>query len=316
MSKYNPILMTVLVLLLASSTMACDGLLPSLPSRVPSPAKPPTAAESPPPEKTPTASEATDEDKWNTVEIFSGDGTETTSLFHVSGSEWRIIWTIDAKYPEDTVFDLVIYRQDTPHGIWDRVSNSGSSGGDIVYYISNQMPYDEKKREFIIKVLARNLRHWTVAIQDNADKAHNSSVQITDIHYRGTVHPPNPEICVCLERVEPDEYVVIKNLGDCYQEMTDWVLKNVTKGYPAFTFPSGFISYPGQIIRVYTTYPFNPDEIIAPYGYAMYPFCFHYGPGNVWDNEKSNTAVLYNASGEEVSRRSYTVSNWKECCSR
>lgn len=55
--------------------------------------------------------------------------------------------------------------------------------------------------------------------------------------------------------------------------------------------------YPGQIILVFT------DEIHCQYG----GLSFNYGYGNLWDNEKPDTAVLYNSQGEEVSRRSYSV---------
>jgi hypothetical protein len=36
-------------------------------------------------------------------------------------------------------------------------------------------------------------------------------------------------------------------------------------------------------------------------------FSFNWGLGNIWNNEIADTAVLYNAAGEEVSRRSYLV---------
>jgi hypothetical protein len=36
-------------------------------------------------------------------------------------------------------------------------------------------------------------------------------------------------------------------------------------------------------------------------------FSFNYGNGNIWNNRQPDTAVLYNARGVEVSRRSYKV---------
>jgi hypothetical protein len=54
---------------------------------------------------------------------------------------------------------------------------------------------------------------------------------------------------------------------------------------------------PGQSVLVFT------NEIHCPYG----GFSFNYGLGNIWDNYRPDTAVLYNAQGEEVSRRSYQV---------
>ena len=59
------------------------------------------------------------------------------------------------------------------------------------------------------------------------------------------------------------------------------------------------VLYPGQIVLVFT------DEIHCQYG----GLTFSYGRGNIWDNEKPDTAVLYNTKNEEVSRRSYTTGN-------
>jgi len=59
--------------------------------------------------------------------------------------------------------------------------------------------------------------------------------------------------------------------------------------------PPQSILYPGQTILVFT------DEIHCQTG----GYSFNWGLGNIWNNEIADTAVLYNARGEEVSRRSY-----------
>ena len=61
--------------------------------------------------------------------------------------------------------------------------------------------------------------------------------------------------------------------------------------------PALCILYPGQTVLVFT------DEVHCKYG----GFSFNSGQGNVWSNQQPETAVLYNASGEEVSRRSYLL---------
>lgn len=61
--------------------------------------------------------------------------------------------------------------------------------------------------------------------------------------------------------------------------------------------PALCILYPGQTVLVFT------DEIHCQYG----GFTFNYGLGNIWDNRKPDTAVLYDNNGEEVSRRSYSA---------
>jgi len=108
------------------------------------------------------------------------------------------------------------------------------------------------------------------------------NVQITRIFYDGLV-----------PRVESDEYVEITNLGTEPVDLADWVLKDISEGYPTFTFPS-YILQPGKTVRVYT------NEIHPEYG------GFSFGSGKaVWNNTDPDTAALYNAQGEEVSRRSY-----------
>jgi hypothetical protein len=148
--------------------------------------------------------------------------------------------------------------------------------------------------------------------------ATSSPVVITYIRYKGTVYLPTKCNCFCYPRNEPDEYVVIKNLSESPVEMGGWVLRNITKGYPSFTFPLNFIFGPGQIVRVYTDeiYPecgawleFGTDSK-APYCESLGKiwFSFNWGAGDIWSNETPNIAVLYDAKGNEISRKSYAVS--------
>lgn len=108
------------------------------------------------------------------------------------------------------------------------------------------------------------------------------NVQITKIFYDGIVY-----------RTESDEYVEIKNLGNKSVDLAGWRLVDIDEGYPAFIFPS-YILESGQNIRVYT------NEIHPEYG----GFSFGFGKA-VWNNSSPDTAVLYDAQGEEASRKSY-----------
>jgi len=109
-----------------------------------------------------------------------------------------------------------------------------------------------------------------------------TNVKITKIFYDG-LEP----------RTESDEYVEIKNLGSEPVDLESWVIKDISEGYPSLTFPA-YILQPGKSIRVYT------NEIHPEYG------GFSFGSGNaVWNNSSPDTAVLYNAQGQEVSRKSY-----------
>jgi hypothetical protein len=109
-----------------------------------------------------------------------------------------------------------------------------------------------------------------------------SDVQITHIFYDGIVY-----------RTESDEYVEITNLGDTSQDLKGWVLKDISEGYPSFTFPS-YVIDPGAQIRVYT------NEIHSEWG----GFSFGYSKA-IWNNTDHDWAALYNSQGQEVSRKSY-----------
>jgi len=202
-----------------------------------------------------------------------------------------------------------------------------------------------------------------------------SAVQIKLIHYRGTLTRLG---CCNPGLYERDEFVVIQNTGQTHQDITDWRLTNITRGYPTFIFPSHFPCLPYElpvvdateeqaIAESYYTVTRNPaqSEINrfstniqqskpanvpnsevdwssctpleplddtpmkpasgqqgVPLPCILYPgqtvlvftdeihcrtggFSFNWGLGNIWNNEIADTAVLYNAGGEEISRRSY-----------
>jgi endonuclease YncB( thermonuclease family) len=109
-----------------------------------------------------------------------------------------------------------------------------------------------------------------------------SKLAIVEIHYNGAV-----------PRVESDEYVVINNAGNQSQNLAGWVLRDISEGYPLFTFPY-YVLAPGACIRVYT------DEIHPESG----GFSFGYGQA-IWNNEEPDTAALFDCKGREQSRKTY-----------
>jgi len=286
---------TVLLLVTLNLAVACAQPKPNPAPAPPKPSvtQPPATSEnqSAKEAETPTANQAVDEDKWYLVETFSGAAGETTPTFHIYGTEWRLTWTIDAQHLETAVFKLAIYPKDQPYAVWQTVSNAGESTGTVNYFLSSV-----DKHDFRIKVTAQYLQRWTIVIEDNATAATSYPVQIYMVHYKGTIFPPDPKNGICFERIEPDEFVVIKNLSECFQDMTGWTLKNISKPSPTFKFPPAII-VPGGIIRVYT------DEYHPETG----GLTFYYGYGDIWSNDKPDIAVLYDALGNEVSRKSYAV---------
>jgi hypothetical protein len=287
-----------LLLVLLNTAPACTLLQPTTLPEPPKPSvsQPPTQPstsenQSATAAETPPATSPVDEETWYPVETFSGIVSETTPAFHIYGTEWHLKWTIEAQNLDTAVLKLAIYPKEQPFALWQTISNDGGTSGTVDYFMSNV-----DKRDLLIKVTALNLQKWTIEIEDNAIAATFYPVEISFIHFKGTVFPPDPEAGFCYERVEPDEYVVIKNLSSCYVDMTGWQLKNISKPSPVFKFPE-FTIFPGGIIRVYT------DEFRPLEG----GLTFYYGFGDIWSNDHSDVAVLYDALGNEVSRKSYLV---------
>lgn len=93
---------------------------------------------------------------------------------------------------------------------------------------------------------------------------------------------------------EPDEYVTIRNVGDAPVNLEGWVLKNITAGYPNFSFP-WYILYPDASCRVYT------DEYHRDWGGFEFD-----SKVPVWNNTSPDTAALYDSRGNLISEKSYT----------
>lgn len=338
--SYSIAPMALLLLLSGWTAVSCQAV-PSPPAPVP-PADQPLPAESQPPEEVPAVVEAADGEEWKTVGVFTGKDSETTRLFHISGTEWRVMWTTEAEYPEYALLDLFIYSEGSHSLPTMRISCSGDSAGDAVYI-------SEGGQSYHFKVIAANLRNWTLTVQDYAGKASLSPVQITRVYYKGrdylmrdTVwyqivgsdalydyHPTveaGEYVSIHYPILEADEYVEIKNQSDSWQDIGGWVLKNTTKGYPSFIFPSlcpGSSEYcdlptcvhPGEIHPEHCGPPVHcliaPHHSIRVYTGEVHPesggFRFSYSLGDIWDDENADVAVLYDWLGREVSRRSYII---------
>lgn len=261
-----------------------------------------------PAEAPPSQISTENETGWTRVKSFSGKDSQTTATFPISGTKWRIIWTIDAQNPQYAVFDILVYPKDSLGVLTERISGSKGMSGDTAYI-------DEGGRDYYLKIIVANLANWTVIVEDNAGESASGPVQITNIHYKGMDY--NNTVASGHTVVEWDEYVEIKNFSDSPQNVTGWKLKNITEGAPTFIFPifapcscnttqkcidncyppRPCTIEPRQSIRVYTG---EPDWESGGY-------CFYYYQGNIWNNVTPDTAVLYNAEGQEVSRKSYII---------
>ena len=304
---YKKIFITGLVLILACSFIPACGQSVKTPATT----QPPTQVENETPAETPTPEETKTEEGWSTVKTFTDIESSTTAPFNISGTEWRIVWTIDTQNSEYAVFDILVYQQDKPGIITKKISYSKGTPDDTVYIYAGGGDY-------YLKILAANLGKWTVTVEERIDHKIASPVQITYIYYKGLDFYGSTE--TGQDIVESDEYVEIKNLSDSPQNISGWVLKNLTKGEPAFVFPTfkpcsceWFENWTECIEECYPPGPciIEPRESIRVYTGEAYPesggYCFYYAPGNVWNNEVPDTAVLYNGEGQEVSRKSYVI---------
>lgn len=299
-----------LVLLVVNSIVACSSMTPTQPAVKPK-TPPPAAVETQPPPSEESTEESTIEAEWTTVKSFIGQDSQTTPPFTISGDKWRIVWNADAQDPKYAVFDILVYLGGGSDLLISRISYSEDVSSDTVII-------DEGGHDYYLKIICANLDRWTINVEEHLTGSSNGPVQITYIHYKGT-----PEFIASTkghEIPEYDEYIELKNVTDSPQIVAGWTLTNVTKGYPTFIFPMytpcscehlGTWSqcvkecYPRQTcsidphksIRIYTG---EPDWETGGY-------CFYYGLGDIWNNETPDMAVLYNAAGQEVSRKSYIL---------
>jgi hypothetical protein len=288
--------LVILLLVLLSTAPACSLLQPApltelpKPPVVQKPSQPTSDNQSTMIADKPPENTSSSEETWYHVATFDGIISETNPAFYIYGSTWHLTWAIQAQNLDTAVFKLAIYTEEQPFAMLQTVSNDGGTSGTVNFSVSSI-----DKRNLFVKVTALNIQHWTIDIEDNATAATYYSVEISSIHFKGTIYPVDPSAgCCTYERIEPDEYVVIKNLGLGSQDMTGWLLKNISKPTPVFKFPN-FVIGPGEIIRVYT------DEYHPETG----ALTFYYGYGDIWSNDHADIAVLYDAFGNEVSRKSY-----------
>lgn len=308
LSRICPLIPVLLAGCLAVA--ACSQATPTpLPSLASQPTEAPVSQLS---EQVAPADSATDETDWHPVQSFSGKGSKTTSVFHISGAKWRIAWTVNYEKAKYAVFDILVYSKDNPGMPLKKISGLGGNFNNITHIYQG-------KGDYYLIVVAANLSNWTIEVEDHATTEPVASpVRITYINYKG--HAPVQTRVLGFSMLEPDEYVEIKNLSYSPQNITRWILKNITKGGPEFVFPtfkpcscSWYDSWQECIENCYPPPPciIEPYQKIRVYTGEVHPesggFCFHYPPGNIWDNRKPDVAVLYDANGVEASRKSYFI---------
>jgi hypothetical protein len=314
-SKYRTSLFFLLILLtcfvLSCSPPIAGVVLPSSTSLEPDKESNSSPEQSPVVQYTP----ATPGDAWSKVTTASGESGKKDLTFDISGNKWCIAWCVEGADSESSLFNLTIYRADTSAPI-KVYTQSGTIPGDTLYI-------NEGNNAYLVKITTANVDRWAVTVGEEPVTEPVSPVRISRIQYQGTEQKVYPhDLNACYKRNEPDEYVVIENESDTWQDIRGWSLINETKGYPSFTFPEYFnacpvyytnyhnaisagvqpipcILGPYQVVYIYT------DEFNSETG----GFHFNYAPGDIWNNDRADVAVLYDNEGQEISRRSYIIEN-------
>ena len=84
---------------------------------------------------------------WQPVTTITGTGSQTTSEFMVSGSEWRISWSFNPnnQYPDLTGFTFFVYRH-----------------GEDVQYLDRVIEYGDDKTSGILSLQGTGLHYITI----------------------------------------------------------------------------------------------------------------------------------------------------------
>ncbi|MEJ2738528.1 MAG: lamin tail domain-containing protein, partial [Dehalococcoidia bacterium] len=254
------------------------------------------------------------EDNWSELLQATGANGEKTLSFSITGDEWCISWYAGGDDPETVLFTIIVHREDISTAPVKVVTNSGMITSDIIEMYEGNNNYQ-------VKIIAANVNGWAVRIGEKRSNSTISPVSIVRIQYQGTKQKTyGSDINACYKKNEPDEYVAIKNESDSWQDIRGWTLVNETKGLPTFTFPDYYSAVPVYYTEFYSGMSsqglplpclLGPRQMVLVYTDEFNSetggFNFNYGYGDIWNNEIPDTAVLYNAEGIAVSRKSYIV---------
>jgi len=108
-----------------------------------------------------------------------------------------------------------------------------------------------------------------------------SPVQIIAVHAKGTLSPLG---CCDPDLVETDEFVAVRNTSMSPQDIRGWTLKNLTKGYPTFTFPDRFPCVAYNVPDPYLEVPggYNTFRQLTPQTVTNTFTASHQGPGSLY----------------------------------
>ena len=107
-----------------------------------------------------------DQEGWQTVQTFTGQDTFTTTTFQIQGVKWRLSWIIDAVNPTYASFSAFVYPNKPGSLPIQQISSSPGRSSETVYI-------DNRSQDYYIKVIAANLKGWTVVVVEGVTvKAH------------------------------------------------------------------------------------------------------------------------------------------------
>jgi hypothetical protein len=316
-----------------------------LPSSLPSPEAPPVSP--PPSEKdtqitvVSSTSSGTVADGWKEVALFEGKESAITEPFTVSKRDWRIIWELDTASTEHSFFSLFLYRDNERDGYIKKVSYYGGGARDTCYIEESNGNYyikviaanltgwtasiEEREAEpSPSDVQIVHIRYEGRNLFESLKLGFDSIEADEYVEIRNTGDKPQNINGWKLKNVSKGlpTFTFSKNNT---QQINDWFASNIAGGKPSFPLPGHspfsntqemdkFLAESSSSGGIYTSFSPNilaPHTAIRVYTGEFHPesggFSFYYLPGDIWDNDKADVAVLYDSSGTEISRRSYVI---------
>jgi hypothetical protein len=100
---------------------------------------------------------------WQTVTTINGSADQTTQVFYIASSQWRISWsyTPDPDYPEYSAIYFFVYPQGETVSYIDEVSvteGNPTSGTEYIY---------QGQGSFYLKIISANIPEYSLAIQQD-----------------------------------------------------------------------------------------------------------------------------------------------------
>jgi hypothetical protein len=278
---------------------------------------------------------------WKEVAVFEGKESAVSEPFPVVTSDWRITWKLDATDPELAIFSLFVYEDYGQEIYTKKIIHSGSSvqetcyieGDSGTYYIKvisanldrwavSVEEHDTKSAPSDVQII--HIHYQGRSLFETTKLEYDSIEADEYVEIKNTGNEPQ-NINGWRLRNETKRQPTFTFSKNNTQQINEWFEANIVRGKPSFPLPGHspfsnveemdkFLEESGSSGGMYITFQPNilaPHTAIRVYTGEFHPesggFSFNYLPGDIWDNDEPDVAVLYNSSGTEISRKSYIL---------